>query len=284
MSHFTVMVIGENPQEQLAPFDEDLKVEFVNESEKYKTEYETKKVREFYCDSNSNWGVKIHKKLFDLLEQSDTGSIHRYEVVRKSLQYYHLNGKYKGYCLNDDGTKSDDNVWFGVDEIIKTTHPDDQVCFEGTIMIRKIDPPKELLLKEKYPVYDDYLKHWHGIENPKYQGYWTNPNAKWDWYLLGGRWSGLIKLRPGARGKVGTAGVFENETGIDQAKKKDIANLAEIRTFAIVKDGQWYERGSMGWWGCVSKEKPEDQWESEFKTLVDSLPDETLISIFDCHI
>ena len=29
MSHFTVMVVGENPEEQLAPFNENLKVELV---------------------------------------------------------------------------------------------------------------------------------------------------------------------------------------------------------------------------------------------------------------
>lgn len=30
------------------------------------------------------------------------------------------------------------------------------------------------------------------------RGYWTNPNAKWDWYSTGGRWSGLLKLKDGS--------------------------------------------------------------------------------------
>jgi hypothetical protein len=32
-------------------------------------------------------------------------------------------------------------------------------------------------------------------------GQWANPRGKWDWYELGGRWSGFFKLKPGARGE-----------------------------------------------------------------------------------
>lgn len=111
-----------------------------------------------------------------------------------------------------------------------------------------------------------------------------NPKSKWDWYSLGGRWSGLIKLKEGATGIEGRSGVFDNETGIDQALKGDIANLDEIQTFAVLKDGEWYENGKMGWWGMVSDEKEADKWEAEYKKLLDGLPDDTLISIYDCHI
>jgi hypothetical protein len=30
--------------------------------------------------------------------------------------------------------------------------------------------------------------------------------------------------------------------------------------FAVVKDGKWYERGEMGWWGIVHDEKNRDRW------------------------
>lgn len=32
------------------------------------------------------------------------------------------------------------------------------------------------------------------------RGYWYNPNARWDWYERGGRWSGLLRLKPGKHG------------------------------------------------------------------------------------
>ena len=49
-------------------------------------------------------------------------------------------------------------------------------------------------------------------------------------------------------------------------------------------NGEWHERGKMGWWACVSNEKDEDVWFSEFNKLIDSLPDDTLLTIVDCHI
>ncbi len=108
--------------------------------------------------------------------------------------------------------------------------------------------------------------------------------SKWDWYLLGGRWSGMIKLKEGASGEIGEPGSGGNETGIDQAMKGDIANLDELSTFAVLKDGEWFERGKMGWWGSVSNGKDVELWKSELQKLVHDLPDETLISIYDCHI
>jgi hypothetical protein len=54
-----------------------------------------------------------------------------------------------------------------------------------------------------------------------------------------------------------------------------------IASFAVLKDGTWYEKGSMGW-GCVTGEK--DDWAEEFGKLLDSLSDDTLLTIVDCHI
>ena len=38
----------------------------------------------------------------------------------------------------------------------------------------------------------------------------TNPNAKWDWYCVGGRWTGFLRLKDGAKGELGRPGVFGN--------------------------------------------------------------------------
>ena len=37
-------------------------------------------------------------------------------------------------------------------------------------------------------------------ENAKAKGYWRNPKARWDWWEVGGRWRGLIRLLPGKTG------------------------------------------------------------------------------------
>ncbi|WP_349984490.1 hypothetical protein ABRP17_016405 [Stenotrophomonas sp. WHRI 8082] len=57
-----------------------------------------------------------------------------------------------------------------------------------------------------------------------------------------------------------------------------------ISTFAVLKDGRWYERGDMGWFGFVADEKDPDAWNREFAALIDGLPNDTLLTVVDCHI
>jgi hypothetical protein len=346
MSHFTVLVIGKNPEEQLKPFDENLKVDYKDESEEYKNEYETKKVSEFFCASSSSWGMHVTQELFENLKKSKVGRIIVYEVTKiDTMRYFKQGSKYRGHYALEDGKRCKGNQWFEVEKVLETTHPEETVCFEGKIRLRKISAPKQIALKDKYPVYEDYLKEWHGVKDMDKQGYSFNPKAKWDWYQLGGRWSGFFKLKPKANGKVGKVGIMTEPAKpgyVDQAYKRDIdfekmvqenfeeaaetynkfeeeyikgdmkpgspyfdygvenvgdadhyfpenresflKKRAEISTFAVLKDGEWYEKGNMGWWGCVSNEKDPDEWNDMFNKLLNELPDDTLLSLYDCHI
>ena len=207
----------------------------------------------------------------------------------------------------------------------------------------------------------------------------TNPNKKWDWYQIGGRWTGYFKLKNTTTGLVGKPGLMTDPAKpgyADQAFKADIdvdgmrAEAAEegreshrnfmsiveglplptpwaefmkraeskeitwdqarveynrqpavmacnkshdfmfdgpkpflyegryltedeyaqrssdgaLATFAVLKDGVWYERGSMGWWGCVSGEISKEEWLTQFAMLVDTLPDSAVLTAVDCHI
>lgn len=199
----------------------------------------------------------------------------------------------------------------------------------------------------------------------------TNPNAKWDWYQVGGRWTGTLKLKPQAIGVVGRPGLMTAEAApgyADQAMKGDVdfeqmrndavvkaralwketrritggmawdswddtrARYPDIETaraeyhgqpaiellqasgkkeyswkisddlaldeeiyvqrrrdaacvnFAFVRDGQWTERGKMGWFACVSDELSQAQWNRMFNDMLDALPDDTLLTVVDCHI
>jgi hypothetical protein len=63
-------------------------------------------------------------------------------------------------------------------------------------------------------------------------------------------------------------------------KAEDSAGM----TYAVLKDGEWYGRGEMGWFGVSRSELPEGQYEAKFRELIDSLPDDTLLTVVDCHI
>lgn len=226
MSHFTVMILGENPEEQLKPFDENL------ETERY---------------------VKYTKE--QIIENG-----------KKDIERY-KNGIYAEY-LKDPVAYAE-----------KYTKNDKHLNYVANEFPLMLEWSEEQIYQHEIRWYEP---HEIGSSGEVYSE--CNPNSKWDWYVLGGRWSGLIKLKDGTSGKMGRSGTMGNEVGIDQAKKGDIANFDELVTFALIKDGKWFERGEMGWWGFVADEKEEDAWDNEFKKLIKDLPDDTLISIYDCHI
>lgn len=58
---------------------------------------------------------------------------------------------------------------------------------------------KEVPMNEIYDSFDEYVRRYHGYElspTGKY-GYYSNPNAKWDWYEIGGRWTGYWPTKEG---------------------------------------------------------------------------------------
>lgn len=298
MSHFAILVIGDDPDKQLAPYHEfectgrvdeyvqsiDIKDEFLDQLLRYKDEIDPlKETLEYYGYENS---------------------------VVESEEDIDIYGEHKfGYAVIKDGV---------IEKVAKR----------------------------------------------------TNPNAKWDWYSVGGRWTGFLKLKRGFKGITGKSGVFGNvapkgyadqttkgavdwegmrdEAGkkaakqwddvkklcpnfweswktilernandVDAARKEyhaqdgkkaiwnstnndlkwtddDILVSREqyIQTardkacclFGVLKDGQWIERGEMGWFGCVSNETDKQDWYARFSQEIDSLPDDTLLTVIDCHI
>lgn len=229
-----------------------------------------------------------------------------------------------------------------------------------------------------YTSFEDCMKDdYRYIEKNGQWGRYTNPNAKWDWWSVGGRWTGFFKLKEGASGEVGELGVFstppkvgfadivskgdvdwdymrnvagdvaekkwvlanesfkdklpfeswetirlKNENNLDVARyqynnqpavlafkemvknnidlfgwygdaeefltPKDVyidrEKNASITTYAIVKDGVWYQKGDMGWWGMSSNEMLQDDWNKKFWELIQSVPDDTKLTLVDCHI
>lgn len=196
----------------------------------------------------------------------------------------------------------------------------------------------------------------------------TNPNYKWDWYEMGGRWSGKLRMKHGAIGhrNINTGISKDVSPGyVDQAragdidweslkkeaaqkageywdKIKDIApnmwisfedvknkfpeDIEAAREFywkqpgrvalskvkgmfsvgddvlvsrkkymlkaynsaglarAFIKDGQWVEQGEAGWFGFFNDTMSSDEWYSKMYDIVKDLPEDTLITMVDCHV
>lgn len=338
MSHFTVLVLGEKPEQQLAPYQENNMGDCPQKYLRF-NDQEAEFLKEYKTESS------------DRVQMPDGRLLMRWDEEFRT----------KGTGLGSD------------------TH----------------EVPKHLKIvkvrfNKLYKTFEEFVADWHSYkkrdDKKKRYGYWENPQKKWDWHQLGGRWTGFFKLRVavGAVGRAGTPGILTEpakEGYADQAYKRLIdfdgmryeagieasktyqrlerllggeikplerswkallggkykslsveerraiyhaqgplkaleaarrkatgddgsflafldyeqfvvghdayvkrARDGAVSTFAVVKDGKWYERGEMGWWGCVSNEKDADEWQSQFTKLLDKTPDDTLLSVFDCHI
>ncbi len=82
---------------------------------------------------------------------------------------------------------------------------------------------------------------------------------------------------------VKTLGDWHNNF-IPESKENFLSRRSSIATFAVVKDGEWFEKGEMGWFATVSNKKQQGEWNAEYISLVESLSEDTLISLYDCHI
>lgn len=311
MSHFVVLVIGDDVDRQLAPFNEQpedddphVTFEFVDQTEEFRKEYDEESV-EIIKRPNGSWCF--------------------------------------AYAATDDDKAA-------------------QIA------------PVSVKFSELYLTFEEFCKEWHHTE-PNEQGrygYNRNPNAKWDWYVIGGRWSGFFKALPGVVGKVGESGVLGNKAkpgyydqlhrgsidfegmradaaaeankhydayeaavkglevptrwtefctayeNIDDARKAyhETPYITALRTaqllpwfedpvevygvgrekfverarnrsftpYAVLKDGEWFAKGEMGLFGVSHDSVDPDTWDSRVWELLRDLPEDTLITAVDCHI
>ena len=104
-----------------------------------------------------------------------------------------------------------------------------------------------------------------------------NPDSKWDWYSVGGRWDGFLHYKDVDPG-------FE-ETNVAYIHELDMDYLLEHIPFCFVtEDGEWRENGIMGWGCSVSNERSEESWKQQFVDYVKSLDADCLVTAVDFHI
>lgn len=203
------------------------------------------------------------------------------------------------------------------------------------------------------------LNHQGGVEKIVRR---TNPNAKWDWWVVGGRWKGRMPLKGSnnlradeaqvkdidfdlivgevkkgaeeawdyiadkANGgtwrawvdvsqKVGEGNEFETIEAARQfyhsqetlkLVRKDIDNPFFNVDFyvnttredyvqsaidcafsfhaMIDLDGQWHQKGEMGWFGMSNDEVSAEKWGKKLMDYVNSLDDDVWLICVDCHI
>lgn len=355
MSHFTVLVIGPDPEKQLAPFDENLdtpeycKGEVSEEEKERFVDYYTRNGENpdgldydgLYPIKGKDWDGGKNKKnpTTGVWEEFSTYNPKSkwdwyqlggrwsglLKLKPKMLLPFHLDGftpaevnnfvelyksnrkkfmtvtsKYNGKTesirkaiadiidsmanLQFPEHKLGDKSWFNEGEEIAAGYADQalkrDIDFEG------MRNEAEARCREEY----DRVLVIFGGEIPKVEHLWAtiidkeNPffgpmtiDEKRDFYHAQ---AGPLKAKE-LHSQLGwNFDLDEYQKPLEQLVKE--ARQEAGQTFGVLKDGVWYEKGEMGWWACVSNEK--DDWSAEYAKLLDEIPDDTLVSVYDCHI
>ena len=79
------------------------------------------------------------------------------------------------------------------------------------------------------------------------------------------------------------------EHNIDRflAERKDFIAAERDKAavpYAFVKDGEWYAKGNVGWWGSSQDTCTDKEWNRRFNEMLDALPEDTPLTVVDCHI
>jgi len=89
-----------------------------------------------------------------------------------------------------------------------------------------------------------------------------NPDSKWDWFRVGGRWSNEIII----------GDITQNPNDIKRP------------TYSVVRNNKWCQKGVMGWFGTAADEVDEADWDEHFWSLVNMTPKGYYFVQLDYHI
>lgn len=295
MSHFTVLVIGNDPEGQLAPYQEN---NMGTCPEEY-MEFDEIDLQEYY-EGNKE------KALADGYIEKD-GKIGCMTNPNSHWDWYLLGGRWAGFFKAkghggivgvpgtgnnkieegrlDQGKKSDiDFDGMYSDAADKATLYYDEVAalFGGSIPIvvtswkdtldehkangQKLDID---LARAQYQCQESLIKYKIlQDDNPKGSDHFKELTKNQQEFLHGFNWGDPI--------------LEQFMCSRDEFIGRSMAD--SISTYAVVKDGEWYAQGEMGWFAMSNDNMTADEWSAELHKLIGEASDDTLFSLYDCHV
>lgn len=306
MSHFSVLVIGEDAEGQLARFDENMEVEAHPEPyergdiERMLDYYRGKGSEEITLAEHPAHRAKIndrgvvegitHDELLTMFDTWTGGELrlageldggHAYDRWTtynpdSKWDWYQIGGRWTGNFklkaggegeIGEPGIMTEAAKEGFADQVLKRDI-DIQGMRDaaGYVADKRWREVHEVL--DKFPAFDSWAKvkerHADNIDAARvaYHG------------------------QPAVEAVKGLLGFFENAErySVALAEFVQTARDSALSSYAFVRDGEWYQKGEMGWFGMSHNEQSDDEWNQQFNKMLDELPGNTMLTCVDCHI
>lgn len=287
--HYLIAVLskeGQDIEEQLAPFQENNEgdcpkqyLKFFSTTAECKKQYENDSIEKARLADGSlvsTWDNclfrEITKEEYEKYDKQDEDGV--------------------SLCYNDFG----DKPFYGIKDLEHI----------GATIV-------EVPFKELYPTFEEYMKDWERAtfdEEMQDYGYWENPNAKWDWYLIGGRWSDRLVTKDGVTGKKGEpslicAYTLSADNTYSSLKIKDIdwnhIKMKDFKTYGVLTpDGIWKDEKDTEsykkWLKLINsdssdyaerrklRDKSAEEWKAMYQETMSKADPEWTMTMVDIHI
>lgn len=285
MSHFTVLVIGENPEDQLAPYQENNMgdcpeeyLEFEDRTDEVKDEWEKEdeETKSKYKDFDS-YATGYHGY------QANDGRYGYWHNPNTKWDWYKLGGRWSGFFKLKEGADGK----AGSPGLMTAPAEDG---YADAVMKKDIDFKSMMdeASKKAGETYDlvhkiiegcEPIQSWEHIREVMFPGKIDEARA---FYHAQPAVSKMNEWNKENNHKL--FGVSLEDFQVSREDYCLDAARASFVPYAVVKDGKWYEKGQMGWFGISSNEMNEGKWTAQVAQMIDELPEDTMLSLYDCHI
>ena len=250
MTHFTVLVIGNDVERQLAPYDENMDVAPYREDV---TPDRIIQMRSHYLNQGrpitndemlhflweSNWA---NQKLYK--DEEGYYEMIRYNPASK-WDWYQIGGRWAGF------------FW------LKEEHAGEGDLGEPGVF-----------------GYKDGV-----VDNDRRVSQALKGEIDWEEMNRDALEKAKVAWEEAQSGEASRAGLYFGY-GIEDGDTREtyVKRMGRISTHAVVIDGIWLEQGRMGWFASMDANMTPAKWQTRFDELVTSVPDDTLMTLVDCHI
>jgi len=201
-----------------------------------------------------------HYTVTIILPDKPKNPAHADEMISELVAPFDENVEVEPYKSHVDQVRSD---WRTADPA-KLGWPWSYVRRESQVDLDDLAAVADWMSSEDEPYYVD--------EKGLYTMSTYNPQSKWDWWVVGGRWSGFYPIEGGMA---------------DIVRKGDVRLTEEsnIQTYAVLAEGVWRAPGSMGWFGMSTEDDAERaDYSKWFNMFWQGLNDDAYLAVVDMHI